>query len=86
MKRGQYTPEKILGIIEEAEASGAAEACRRHGVSRTTLWRWQAKYAGMEVTDVRRLGQVEEENRRLKRLLADAMLDNRVLKDLLGKK
>jgi putative transposase len=74
--------------LKEADAAGASigEVIRRHGISPKTYYRWKAKFAGMEVPDARRLRQLEEENRRLKHLVADLTLDNRTLKDLLGKR
>jgi putative transposase len=84
----RYTEEQIIGILKEADAAGASigEVIRRHGISPKTYYRWKAKFAGMEVPDARRLRQLEEENRRLKHLVADLTLDNRTLKDLLGKR
>jgi len=84
----RYTEEQIIGILKEADAAGASigEVIRRHGISPKTYYRWKAKFAGMEVSDARRLRQLEEENRRLKHLVADLTLDNRTLKDLLGKR
>lgn len=63
-----------------------AELCRKHGVSDASIYKWKAKFGGMEISEAKRLKQLEDENARLKRLLADAMLDNTALKDLLGKK
>jgi putative transposase len=74
--------------LREAEAEAGAktpEVCRRHGISDATFYKWKAKYGGLEVSEARRLKSLEDENRRLKKLLAEAMLDNAVLKDLLGK-
>jgi putative transposase len=86
MKRKRFSEEQIIGILSEAAAGATAvEVCRRHGVSETTFYRWKAKFGGMEVSDARRLRQLEAENTRLKRLLADAHLDNAALKDLLAK-
>jgi putative transposase len=85
MKRKQFSEEQIIGILKEAEAGAVvAELCRRHGMSSATFYAWKAKFGGMEVSDARRLRALEEENARLKRLLADTMLDNAGLKDLLS--
>ena len=83
----RYSEEQIIAILREASAGGArvGEVIRRHGVSPQTYYSWKAKYAGLEVSDVRRLKQLEEENRRLKRLVAQQALDIQVLKDILGK-
>jgi putative transposase len=87
MKRSRFTEEQIIGILREQEAGVAtAEVCRRHGVSSATFYKWKAKFGGMDVSEARRLKALEDENSKLKRMLADAMLDNVALKDLLGKK
>ena len=87
MKRSRFTEEQIIGILREQEAGVAtAEVCRRHGVSSATFYKWKAKFGGMEVSEARRLKALEDENTKLKRMLADMMLDNVALKDLLGKK
>ncbi len=87
MKRSRFTEEQIIGILREQEAGVAtAEVCRRHGVSSATFYKWKAKFGGLDVSEARRLKTLEDENARLKRMLADAMLDNVALKDLLGKK
>ena len=86
MKQSRFTEEQIIAILREQE-SGAktADVCRRHGVSSATFYAWKAKFGGMEPSEARRLKALEDENARLKRLLAEAMLDNRALKDLLSK-
>jgi putative transposase len=87
MKRSRFMEEQIIGILREQEAGAAtADVCRRHGVSSATFYKWKAKYGGLEVSEAKRLKALEDENGRLKRMLADAMLDNAALKDLLGKK
>ena len=87
MKRTRFTEEQIIGILKEAEAGAkAADLARRHGVSEATIYNWKAKYGGLEVSEAKRLRSLEDENAKLKRLLADTMLDNAALKDLLAKK
>ena len=86
MKR-RFSEEQIIGILREQEAGAAAkEIARRHGISEQSFYRWKAKYGGMEVSDARRLRDLEAENGKLKRLLAEAHLDNAALKDVLGRK
>ena len=86
MKASRFNEEQIIGILRE-HAAGAKtpEVCRRHGIADATFYKWKAKYGGMEVSDAKRLKALEDENRRLKKLLAESMLDNAALKDLLGK-
>ena len=86
MRKSRFTEAQIIGMLKEQEAGMAtAEVCRRHGLSPATFYKLKAKYGGMDVSDAQRLRALEDENSKLKRLLADAMLDNIVLKDLLGK-
>ena len=87
MKRSRFTEEQIIGILREQEAGvPVADLCRKHGLSSPTFYKWNAKYGGMDVSEARRLKALEDENAKLKRMLADSMLDNVALKDLRGKK
>ena len=87
MKRSGRSEEQIISVLKEQEAGMAtAEVCRRHGISPATFYLWKSKFGGLEVSEARRLRTLEEENGRLKKLLAEAMLDNAVLKDLASNK
>ena len=87
MKRNRFTEEQIIGILKEHEAGiSVSDLCRTHGVSDASIYKWKAKFGGMDVSEARKFSGLEEENAKLKRLLADAMLDNVALNDLLGKK
>ena len=87
MKRSRFNEEQIIAVLKEQEAGmPTAEVCRRHGISSATFYKWKSKFGGLEVSDARRLRTLEQENARLKKLLAEAMLDNVVLKDLASKK
>ncbi len=87
MRGKRFTEEQIIAVLKEVEAGAkTADLCRRHGVSEQTFYRWKARYGGLEVSDLRRLRQLEDENSRLKRLVADITLDNQALKELIRKK
>ena len=87
MKRSRFSENQIISILKEHEAGiSVSDMCRKHGVSDATVCKWKAKYGGMDVSEAKRLKALEDENGRLKKLLADTMLDNSALKDLLGKK
>lgn len=87
MKKSRFTEEQIIGVLREQEAGlKTADVCRKHGISTATFFKWKAKFGGMDVGDARKLKALENENAKLKRLLAEAMLDNAMLKDLNAKK
>jgi putative transposase len=87
MKRKRFTEEQIIGILKEHDLGAkAADLCRKHGISEATFYNWKSKFGGMDVSEAKRLKQLQDENGKLKKLLADAMLDNAALKDLLSKK
>jgi len=86
MKQGRFSEEQIIAILKEAEAgTKVTELCRRQGISDATFYTWRSKYGGLEISEMRRLRQLEEENRRLKAIVADQALDLRALKDVLAK-
>jgi putative transposase len=87
MKRKRFTEDQIIAVLKEHEAGfKAADLCRKHGISEQTFYNWKSKYGGLEVSEARRLRALEDENRKLKKLLAETMLDNAMLKDLNPKK
>ena len=87
MKRSRFSEEQIIALLREQEAGAkTVEVCRKHGISDATFYKWKAKYGGMEVSDTRRLKALEDENTKLKKLLAEAMLDNAMLRDVAGRK
>lgn len=87
MKRSRFTEEQIIGMLKEQEAGMAtADVCRKHGVSTATFYKYKARFGGLEVSDARRLKALEDENAKLKKLLAETMLDNAILKDVASRK
>jgi len=87
MKPSRFTEEQIISILKQAQAGmKIVDLCRMHGISDATFYNWRSKYGGMEVSDAKRLRHLEDENRKLKQMLADALLDNQVLKDVVSKK
>ena len=86
MKRGRYREEQIIGILKEHQAGlSAKDLCRKHGISDATFYKWRSRFGGMEISEARKLRALEDENRKLKKLLAETMLDASTLKEMLGK-
>lgn len=87
MKRSRFSEQQIVSILKEAEAGRSVkDLCRRHGISPATYYKWKGKYGGMEVSDLKRLRELEHENSRLKQLYADTSLENAALKELINRK
>ena len=87
MRKSQFTEEQKIVVVQQAAAgTPVRELCRKHGITETTFYRWRAKYDGLHVSDAKRFRALEDENRRLKRLVADLSLDNAMLKDVVGRK
>jgi putative transposase len=87
MKPSRFTEEQIIGILKQAQTGmKIVDLCRMHGISDATFYNWRSKYGGMEVSDAKRLKVLEDENKKLKQMLADSMLENKAIKDVLSKK
>jgi putative transposase len=87
MRKSRFTEEQKIAVVQQAAAGAKInELCRKHGITETTFYRWRAKYDGLQVSDAKRYRVLEDENRRLKKLVADRSLDNAMLKDVVGRK
>ncbi len=87
MRQSRFTEEQIIGVLKQADGgTKTVEICRQHGISNATFYKWKGKYGGLEISEARRLRQLEDENRRLKQIVADLTLDNQALKTVVSKK
>ena len=86
MRKSRFTEEQKIAVVQQGGGGKITELCRKHGITETTFYRWRAKYDGLQISDAKRFRALEDENRRLKKLVADLSLDNAMLKDVVGRK
>lgn len=86
MRKSRFTEEQKIAVVQQGAGGKITELCRKHGITETTFYRWRAKYDGLQISDAKRFRALEDENRRLKKLVADLSLDNAMLKDVVGRK